>query len=206
MDGATWFPAVLGLIGVLVGAVAAVGTQLKLASAQQKADKERVLRVGVHDVLTHALGISMRANDAMVLAADTGSFHGFVSRALGVVTPLDLPRAFDRMHEEANALHRAVSTLWLVADQRTIELANKVALAATDVVTAHHQPGSSPVRYRLRIALSGHHTRATKQIEETDRALGTARLALTQHARRELGMTDADPWAVADSELDEPRP
>lgn len=196
VDTNTWFPAVAGLVGAIIGAVAAVTSQVLQARRARKDQAEREYKLAVEDVLVRSQTMDMRTREMVLLASDVGSLAGLVARVFGSVAPVDHIAMFDRLHDEATALQRAAAQLWLFGDKRVVELSNAVVLAAAEVVSAHPSSRLSRTSNYLRIALTGRFAHDLERVQDARVALAEARQDLVQYAREELGLEAIDPFAT----------
>jgi hypothetical protein len=134
----------------------------------------------------------------MLLAANVGSINGLISRAVGNLVPLDFMAIFDRMNEDAKALERATSRIWLLEQGGDlVARCNAVRLAAAEVVEAHHVPTTGRVINMARIALVGRHSKDADRVRDARHRLALARQALGDAARKRLDLDPVDLFEVA---------
>lgn len=205
MEEATWVSGAIGLGGAVIGATAALWGQFVEAKRRIRDDAARERKLAIEEVLVRSQAIDRRGHELVLLATNLGSFTGTITRMVGSVAPIDFVVLFDRMNDEVTALERAASRVWLFADPRTVALSNAVALAAAEVMSAHHEPSSGRVWNSVRIALTGRHAVDLERIASSRSRLAEAREALITHTRSALGLEAADPLALAPSDASDNR-
>lgn len=188
VDTSSWLTAAFGLVGAVIGAVAALLGQSLQATRKARAEASRENKLAVEEVLVRSQAVDLKAHEMMLLATNLGSLTGLISRVIGAVAPIDFLEVFERMNHEANALQRAAAQVWLFADERTVVLTNAVVLAAMDVVEAHHEPTVGAIRNYTQIALTGRHARNSDRVAATRKALAEARRSLVTHTRSRLDL------------------
>ena len=196
VDSSAWITAVSGLVGAVIGALAALLGQFLNSRSQARADAAKERKLAIEEVLVRSQAIDLRGHELLLIATNLGSFSGLVSRVIGNVAPVDFLEVFDRMNVESIGLQRAAAQIWLFADDETVALTNAVALAAADVVTAHHQPAVGRAHQYARIALTGRHSRDLERLKASREVLADARKALINHTRTTLGLGETDPFAI----------
>lgn len=196
MDTATWVTAASGLVGALIGASAALVTQLLDARRRARAAQDQELKFAIEEVLVQAAAIDLRGQEVALLATNAGYLTGLLSRMLGNFAPLDMVQVFDRLNGEGKALQRAAARVWLMGEPKTVALTNSVVLAASEVVAAHHEPAVGRFRNLALIAATGRHAKDFERVEKARRELAESRRDLADHARRVLNLPETDLFAI----------
>ena len=191
----------MGLIGTVIGAGAVLLGQALEARRQAKAEAQREHKLAVEEVLVRSQAVDLLAHEMVLLAANLGSISGFFSRAIGAVSPVDFLAVFERMNNEATAMQRAASQVWLFADERPVSLSNAVVIAAAEVMNAHQAHSTGSIRRYTTVLVVGRHPSDAARLGDARAALSEARRALILHTRTCLDLPEADPYSVLDPTL-----
>lgn len=198
VDEAAWISGAVGLVGAVIGAVAALWGQAVEARRRVRDEASRERKLAIEEVLVRSQAIDRRGHELVLIATNLGSLTGTITRIVGSVAPVDFILLFDRLNEEVTALERAAARVWLFADPRTVALTNAVTIAAADMITVHHAPVSGRAWNMARIALIGRHAVDVEGIAASRERLANSREALINHTRGILDLPATDPFQVED--------
>jgi hypothetical protein len=196
VDSSAWITAVIGLVGAVIGALAALLGQFLNSRSQARADAAKERKLAVEEVLVRSQAIDLRGHELMLFSTNLWVVQWTHFASHRKRRPVDFLEVFDRMNADAIGLQRAAAQVWLFADNETVALTNAVALAAADVVTAHHQPAVGRAHRYAPIALTGRHSTDLERLKANREVLADARKALVNHTRKTLGLGETDPFAI----------
>ncbi|WP_311208449.1 MULTISPECIES: hypothetical protein [unclassified Aeromicrobium] len=181
-----WGACVAAFLGGLAGATGTMVAQWSKRRADAKAATNHEVKRATSVLLVESQTIDLLMHDIVLISANAGSLAGLVLRITGAVTPMDFLQLFDRLRHSAGELQTAAVDLQLVADARTIELAEAVVVDAMAVVTAHRTVPRSRLVNSMKIAATGRRAVDEAGIAAARAALNESREALAMHTR--MGM------------------
>jgi hypothetical protein len=191
---------VVGFLGTLIGVASVLVAQRLQWKQDRRAGGEDEVKRAVEELVVHARSLDLAAHAAASTAVSFMSLGGMLNRLIGIVTPLDPPALLEGMNTRLEALNRAAARLQITQDQRTVELANEVMLAAASVIHAHNQVVLSartwPVRAVVRVFLAGEQAAdPAAAVAEARSSLSKAVRALCGQTRTQLKHPRVDLWA-----------
>lgn len=195
MDYSPLITAGSSLLGAVIGAGAAIGSQRLQWGRERKADAERALQQAIEEIAAQVLSLDLASHRMVLAARDFSSLSGQLNRMLRVSRAFDLNDLFGEVARQGEALNRAAAQIWMTADQETIRLTNAVVMTATDLVTAHSavQPATWEKPRRV---LDGFDLADQEKVSEVRKKLADARRELVDHARKKLGLPRVDLFAL----------
>lgn len=183
-----WGAGVAAFLGGLVGATGTVIAQWAQRRADARAATLHEVKRATGVLLVESQTIDLLTHDVLLIATNVGSLGGLVLRVAGAVTPVDYLQLFDRLRHSAGELQAAAVDLQLVADERTVELAEAVVVDAMVVVAAHQAVTRSRVVNSMKIVATGRHAVDATGIAAARAALNESREALAVHTRMRMAL------------------
>lgn len=158
----------------------------------------RVSKLTVQELVARVSSLDVASRQGILLAASFTFLGGQLNRLIRIVTPYDPHSMFAEMNIHFEGLNRAAAELRMTHDQQTIELTNAVAMAAAQVIDAHHaRPASrrSLLQF-LKQLITGRTMGNDQAVKQARLKLSEATRDLVHYAREQLGHPQVDIWAV----------
>lgn len=201
MDVSPLITAASSLLGALIGAGAALGSQRLQWGRERKANAERGRQQAIEEIASQTLTLDFASHRMVLAAKDFSSLTGQLNRVVRVSTAFDLHDLFRELETRGEALNRAAAQIWMTADQETVRLTNAVVATAADLVAAHSAVQPATWRKPRRV-LDGFDLADQDKVAEARTKLADARRALLDHTRKELRRPPVDLFALPDGFID----
>lgn len=195
MDYSPLITAGSSLLGAVIGAGAAIGSQRLQWWRERRANAERTRQQAIEEIAAVVLSLDLASHRMVLAARDFSSLSGQLNRLLRVSRAFDLNELFGEVAAHGDALNRAAAQIWMTADQETIRLTNAVVATATDLVAAHSAVQTATWKQARRV-LEGFDLADQENVAAVRKTLANARRALVDHTRKELGLPPVDLFAL----------
>lgn len=197
MDYSPLVTAGSSLLGALIGAGAAIGSQRLQWGRERRANAERARQQAIEEIAAVVLSLDLASHRMVLAAREFSSLSGQLNRLLRVSRAFDLNELFGEVADHGEALNRAAAQIWMTADQETIRLTNAVVATATDLVAAHSAVQTASWKQARRL-LEGFDLADQEKVAHVRKKLADARRALVDHTRSELRLLHVDLFALPD--------
>lgn len=130
--------AITGLFASLLGASIAFWAQAWHWHQSRKSRATDDEAAAIQTILVKSLSMDLHAHQLALAAKNRSSLDGTIHALFGSEGPIHTQATLEAMTRDVEELHAAVTHIWLTSDGPTIALANAVAEAAAEVISAHH--------------------------------------------------------------------